>query len=191
MKKLSTWAKENNMTYRTAWLWVQNGTFPLKTFVSKTNRIFVVEDNNNVSNEETTYIYARVSTHGRKNDLNNQVCRCEDFCRAKGWTVNKSFKEIASGMNDQRKQLWKVINERPTRIVVENKDRLTRFGFNYIEQLLKKLGTEVVVVNKANEDREDLLKDLCSVIYSFCARLYGMRRAVKKAKLVQETLKEN
>ena len=78
-----------------------------------------------------------------------------------------------SGMNDNRKELWKAIDSKPTRIIVENKDRLTRFGFNYLERLLQKQGTEIVVINESEEDKEYLIKDLCSIIYSFCARLYG------------------
>lgn len=75
------------------------------------------------------------------------------------------------------------------RILVENKDRLTRFGFNYLKRLLKNQGTEIIVINEAEEDRVDLIKDLCSVIYSFCARLYGMRRAANKARKIKDELK--
>ena len=93
-----------------------------------------------------------------------------------------------SGMNDNRKELWKAIDSKPTRIIVENKDRLTRFGFNYLERLLQKQGTEIVVINESEEDKEYLIKDLCSIIYSFCARLYGMRRAKNKADKVKEII---
>ena len=81
-----------------------------------------------------------------------------------------------------------MIDSNPTRIVVENKDRLTRFGFNYIEQLSKKLGTEIVVIHLDKEDDKDLIKDLVSVIYSFCARLYGMRKAYNKTKKIKEII---
>ena len=106
-----------------------------------------------------------------------------------GWSVSKIRKEIASEMNDKRPELWKAIEARPSRILVENKDRLTRFGFNYLQRLLKNQGTEIIVINEAEEDREDLIKDLCSVIYSFCARLYGMRRAANKARRIREEIK--
>jgi predicted site-specific integrase-resolvase len=70
-------------------------------------------------------------------------------------------------------------------IVVEYKDRGTRFGFCYIETLLKAAGREIEVVNQAENGTEDLLADLISIIYSFCARLYGQRRAknVKQKRL--------
>lgn len=189
MIKLSTWAKQNNVCYRTAWNWVIEGKFPLRTFVSKTNRIFVIEDKNmQPQNNETTILYCRVSNHSRRNELNYQVERCEEFALSKGWSITKEYKEVASGMNDNRKELWKAIDSKPTRIIVENKDRLTRFGFNYLERLLQKQGTEIVVINESEEDKEDLIKDLCSIIYSFCARLYGMRRAKNKADKVKEII---
>jgi predicted site-specific integrase-resolvase len=76
-----------------------------------------------------------------------------------------------------------------TRIVVEHKDRLTRFGFNYIETLFEIQGRVIEVVNVAENDKEDLLADLSSVIYSFCARLYGQRRAKRKTEKIVEELK--
>lgn len=189
MIKLSTWAKQNNVCYRTAWNWVIEWKFPLRTFVSKTNRIFVIEDKNmQPQSNETTILYCRVSNHSRRNELNYQVERCEAFALSKGWSITKEYKEVASGMNDNRKELWKAIDSKPTRIIVENKDRLTRFGFNYLERLLQKQGTEIVVINESEEDKEDLIKDLCSIIYSFCARLYGMRRAKNKADKVKEII---
>lgn len=187
-KKLSLWAKEHGISYRTAFFWIKDGKFPCKYEKTVTGRYIVLDEENTSDKNETTIIYARVSNHSRKNELNYQVNRLEDFCFKNGYTITAIHKEIASGMNDNRKELWKVINKKPTRIIVENKDRLTRFGFNYIEKLLKEQGTEIIVVNEANEDKEDLIKDLCSIIYSFCARLYGMRRATNKVKKIKETL---
>ena len=187
-KKLSLWAKEHGISYRTAFFWIKDGKFPCKYEKTVTGRYIVFDEENISDKNETTIIYARVSNHSRKNELIYQVNRLEDFCLKNGYTITAIHKEIASGMNDNRKELWKVINKKPTRIIIENKDRLTRFGFNYIERLLKEQGTEIIVVNEANEDKEDLIKDLCSIIYSFCARLYGMRRAANKAKKIKETL---
>ena len=187
MIKLSTWAKNNNVCYKTAWKWVVDGKFPFKTFISDTNRIFVIEDKCQ-NTEDTTIIYCRVTNHSRKEELNYQVDRCKQFALAKGWTINKIFKEVASGMNDNRNELWKAIDSKPKRIIVENKDRLTRFGFNYLKRLLHNQGTEIIVINESEEDKEDLIKDLCSIIYSFCARLYGMRRAKNKADKVKQII---
>lgn len=187
MIKLSAWAKQNGVCYKTAWNWVKNGTFPHKIFVSKTNSIFVIEETESNPNN-TTVLYCRVSNHSKKKELDYQVERCKRFAEANGWVVSKTFKEVASGMNDKRKELWNAISMKPSRIIIENKDRLTRFGFNYLERLLKERGTEIIVINESEEDKQDLVKDLCSIIYSFCARLYGMRRAHKKTNEIKEII---
>ncbi|HEY6406803.1 MAG TPA: IS607 family transposase, partial [Ktedonobacteraceae bacterium] len=72
-------------------------------------------------------------------------------------------------------------------IVVEHKDRLTRFGFRYLETLLDIQGRTIEVVNVAENDKEDLIADLVAIVYSFTARLYGQRRAKRKTeRIVQE-----
>ena len=71
------------------------------------------------------------------------------------------------------------------RIVVEHKDRLTRFGFNYIETILNNQGTEILVINRTHNDEEDIMTDLISIITSFCARIYGKRRT----KIITEQIK--
>jgi predicted site-specific integrase-resolvase len=73
-------------------------------------------------------------------------------------------------------------------IVVEHKDRATRFGFRYLEVLLTQAGRTIEVANLAENDREDLLQDLSSIVYSMCARLYGQRRAKRKQALIGKIL---
>ena len=75
-----------------------------------------------------------------------------------------------------------------TLLVVEHKDRLTRFGFRYVETLLEIQGRKIEVVNLVENDKEDLLHDLASIVYSFCARLYGQRRAKRKTERLVEQL---
>jgi predicted site-specific integrase-resolvase len=65
-------------------------------------------------------------------------------------------------------------------IVVEHKDRLTRFGYNYLEQLLKMQDRRIEVINLAENGKEDLVQDFVSIVTSFCARLYGQRRSKRK-----------
>jgi putative resolvase len=119
------------------------------------------------------------------------VKRCEDFCSAKGLIVEKVFKEIASGMNDKRKILIKMLETNPKIIVIENKDRLTRFGFNYLDLLLSKLGSKIIVINENSGDEQDLIKDLVSIITSFCCRLYGLRRSKNKIDKIKKVLNES
>lgn len=177
--KLSEWAKLNGVCYKTAWRWFCNGTLPVRSKQLKTGTI-LVENEVNISIPDKTVIYNRVSNHSRKDELEYQTKRCEDFCLKNGWVVNKVYKEIASGLNEERRQLWSMIDSKPTRIVVENKDRLTRFGFTYFKKFLNERGCQIIVIHEEKEDQSDIVKDLVSIIYSFCAKLYGMRRAYNK-----------
>lgn len=138
---------------------------------------------------EKTVVYARVSNQNRRKEMDYQVNRICKFANERGYVVDAVFKEVASGMNDNRRQFWKMLESKPTRIIVENKDRLTRFGFNYIERLLGCQGCEIVVMNKAMEDETDLMQDLISIVTSFCCRLYGLRRGANKAKAIKKELK--
>jgi predicted site-specific integrase-resolvase len=156
------------------------------------NGTIIVDEHKDNFKKTTIAIYARVSNNSRKKELEYQIERIVQFCTAKGYSVDKIYKEVASGMNDNRRGLWKMFNNDYSIIVVEHKDRLTRFGFNYIEKLLEKQGTKIEVINKDTEDEKDLLKDLVSIITSFCCRLYGMRRGLNKTKkLKQELMDDN
>jgi putative resolvase len=90
-------------------------------------------------------------------------------------------REVASGVNDNRPRLTKLLQD-PTwgTLVVEHKDRLTRVGFHWFEVLLAAQGRRVVVANRAEEVTADLMDDFVSIIYSFAARLYGLRSARRR-----------
>lgn len=111
-------------------------------------------------------------------------------CEARGYQVSQVVKEIASGVNDSRPKLLSLLKETSiTTIVVEHRDRLTRFGFHYLETLLQAQGRTIEVVNVAENDKEDLIADLVAIVYSFTARLYGQRRAKRKTEALVEQLK--
>ena len=100
--------------------------------------------------------------------------------------------EFGSGLNDKRPKLEKLLlDETITKIVVEHKDRLTRFGFNYIEKLLSRSGIELEVVNNVEGEKEDLIRDFVSVITSFSARIYGQRRSKRKTERLIAELEKN
>ena len=76
-------------------------------------------------------------------------------------------------------------------MLVEHPDRLARFGLNHLQILLKKLGKELEIVNQANNQKDELMQDLGSIIYSFSAKMYGVRRAkIKTEKITQELQNE-
>lgn len=188
--KLSFYAKQIGVTYRTAWNWYKAGK--LSGYQTPTGTIIVTESNTVSAQTQIlsnkTVVYARVSAAENKSNLESQSRRLLDYCAAKGYQVEQVVKEIGSGVNDQRPKLLKLLTDDSVRrIVVEHKDRLTRFGFNYLDRLLKMQGREIEVINLAENGKEDLVQDFVAIVTSFCARLYGQRRAKGKTeKLIAE-----
>ncbi len=187
--KLSKWAKLNGVCYQTAFNWFKQGKLADAVQLD-TGSIFIEQDLEGTKYQNVV-IYARVSDQSRKLEMNYQIERIQNYCNSKGFIVDKIYKEVASGMNDNRKELWKMLESKPAIIVIENKDRLTRFGFNYLKKLLESQGTLIEVINPNDNDEQDLIKDMISIVTSFCCRLYGLRRAKNKRNKIIEVLNEN
>ena len=182
--KISKYAKIHGVHYRTVWNWVKAGKVKYET--DKTGHIWITEG---VKEREKTYaVYARVSSSENKSNLDSQADRLISYCNAKGYKVSKVVKEIGSGLNDERKKLESLLlNTDIDVIVVEHKDRLARFGLNYIQKLLQMNNRSIEVVNNMEDEKEDLMQDFVSIITSFCARLYGKRRTKRMTeKLIKE-----
>lgn len=188
--KLSQYAKKVGVTYRTAFRWWQNGQ--IKGYQLPSGTIVVTEgEEHSAKQHEQVAIYARVSAHEHRANLERQAERLEDYCAAKGYQVSKVVKEIGSGVNDNRAKFLALLeDQRMTTIVVEHGDRATRFGFRYLETLLKGQGRTLEVVNLAENNREELLADLGSLVYSFAARLYGHPRAKRETEAIMKLLQE-
>lgn len=142
------------------------------------------EDDNKID-----LIYARVSTNEQKNrgDLDRQIDYIIREIIAKNPKNLKVFSEVGSGLNDNRKELKKlldmVMNDEVDRIFILYKDRLTRFGFNYLEQICNKFGTKIIVISEEIQEKsiqEELAEDIISIIHSFSSKLYGMRNKIKE-----------
>ncbi len=185
--KLIDYARKMGISYRTAWRWYKTGKIKGKQM--DTGTILVLEDEEvKLPSSEKVAVYARVSSAENKSNLESQADRLVSYCSAKGYQVDKVVKEIGSGVNDSRPKLLHLLEDaNTTMIVVEHKDRLSRFGVRYIETLLRVQGRRLEIVNESENDKEDLLRDLTAILYSFCARMYGLRRAKGKTeKIVQE-----
>lgn len=189
--KLSQYAKRLGCSYQSALLKFHKGQIEGAFQEEDTGSIYVIDPDVEATKpkEERTCIYCRVSNQSRRKELDYQVQRCLDYCAANGFKVDGIYKEVASGMNDNRTQFWRMMYSRPTRIVVENKDRLTRFGYEYISKLYAEHG-EIVVMNPNDNDEHDLMQDMISIVTSFCCRLYGMRRAKNKLDKIKKALEE-
>lgn len=184
--KLSQYAKQQGISYRTALRWFRSGA--IAGYQAPSGTIIVQEEKPVSPGAQKVVLYARVSSTEHRTNLDRQAERLLAYASARGYQVSQVVKEIGSGVNDSRPKFLALLADSTiSRILVEHKDRGTRFGFRYLETLLKTAGREIEVVNTAENDTEELIADLTSIIYSFCARLYGQRRAKRKTeKIVQE-----
>ena len=184
--KLSQYAKQQGISYSTALRWWHQGV--IRGYQAPSGTIIVETEAKPHAREERVAIYARVSSAEHRENLERQVERLVQYCTVRGYQVAQIVKEVGSSVNDSRPKLLALLkDQQTTRIVVEQKDRLTRFGFRYLETLLAIQSRTIEVVNLAENDQEDLNADLVAIVYSFTTRLYGQRRAKRKTeRIVQE-----
>lgn len=139
-------------------------------------------------------IYSRVSTQKQKNDLDNQEKILVEYCNSKGIEVSKSYKDIASGLNFDRKgfkeMFESVLRNEINTIYVTYKDRFSRVSFDLFERLFKEHGCEIIVLNdienvKSNE--EEIFEDIISMLHCFSMRMYSRRRK-RKLEIISEDL---
>lgn len=186
--KISKYAKKEQVTVRTVWNWIK--TDKVKTERTTTGGWLIVEDD--PIKPLSVAIYARVSSSENKNNLETQKNRLLDYCSAKGYKVDNIVTEIGSGLNDKRPKLEKILLDKTiTKIVVEHKDRFSRFGSNYIEKLLALDNRDIEYINTNDDQKDDLMQDFVSIITSFTARLYGQRRTKRQTEKIIEELSKN
>ena len=139
--------------------------------------------------EVRAVIYARVSSSDQKSDLERQIQYLTQYCLAKGYGVVDILSDVASGLKTNRRGLLKlfnyVVNKQVDVIVITYKDRLTRFGFEYLEYFFKQYGVRIETVygEEPKDTYQELVEDLLAIVTSFAGKLYGMRSR-KKKKLV-------
>lgn len=186
--KLSEYAKNNCITYRTAYRHWQEGKLKGKQTWSGS----VLIEQESYETEVLVATYARVSSSENKNNLEAQSERLRNYANAKGYKIFKEIKEVGSGLNDERKKLEELLkNDNIKIIIVEHKDRFSRFGLNYVKILMEQQGRTIEIINDVNDSKEDLMQDFVSIITSFCARLYGNRRKNRKTERLIEELNRN
>jgi len=120
--------------------------------------------------KERAVLYARVSLYGRKDHLERQLERLRSYAKEKGYEIAFELEEIASGLNENRRKLWRALkmikDDKADVIIVEFKDRLARFGFKYLESIVESYGGRIEVVeNEIDKDAmQELVEDLISII---------------------------
>lgn len=150
--------------------------------------------------EVRAVIYARVSSHKQKRDgnLDRQIDRLRNYCSARGYKVVDVITDVASGLKEDRsglQKLFKMVESGEADIVVvEFKDRLARFGFEYLKRYFESHNVRVEVVEETEKGYiEELIEDFVSIVISFAARIYGKRsqkfRKIKK--VVEEVVRDD
>jgi putative resolvase len=186
--KLSQYAKKAGISYKTAWRWYKAGT--LDAYQTPTGMIVVRDPQIERIGTGRIALYARVSSADQKSDLERQVQRLRDYAAARGYQVAKEVTEIASGLNDSRPKFLKLLAD-PTigTIIVEHRDRSTRFGWNYITTLMGAQGRRMEAIFP-DDTSDDLVNDFVSLITSIAARMYGRRGSRRKAERIRQCVEQ-
>ena len=133
-------------------------------------------------------LYARVSSHDQRADLDRQLARLSQYAADNDFHVADAVMEVGSGVNGKRKKLLRLLRDRNVgAIIVEHRDRFARFGSEYLEAALAASGRRLIVVD-SSEMNDDLVQDMIAILTGFCARLYGRRSARNRAISIERAL---
>lgn len=140
-------------------------------------------------------VYARVSTAKQKSSLENQISILLDYANSNGYTVDKVYKDIASGLNFDRGEfqilLSDVIQYKIKTVFITNKDRFSRISFNMWKELFAYFHCNIVVLNdidyKNESEEKEIFEDIISMIHCFAMKMYSKRRK-NKLSMIKENL---
>ncbi len=169
----------NRVHPQTAYRWFRQDRMPVPARRLASGTIWV--DASPAGESGRVVVYARVSSHDQRADLDRQVARVTQWATSNGHRVNEVACEVGSGLNGRRPKLRRILSDpSATVIVVEHRDRLARFGVEHLESALAAAGRRVLVADPG-ETADDLVRDMIEVLTSMCARLYGRRGARNRA----------
>ena len=178
---LTEWAHAQGIHVQTAYRWYREGKLPVPA--QKVGRLILVSPeaaSQATRTADGAGLYARVSSHDQKPDLDGQVARLSVWAARAGLPVVRVEAEVGSGMNDSLKVRRLLADPAVTVVVVEHRDRLGRMNTELVEAALSAHGRRLVVLDDS-EVTDDLVRDMVEVLTSFCARLYGRRLARNRA----------
>ena len=189
------WARLEGLHPQTVWKWCRQGTMPVPVEQTPTGMWLIHDPKYETASHPNpagsrTVCYARVSSGGRKGDLQRQADRLKAFAVGMGVEHPEIVTETGSGVNENRRKLNRLLAD-PTvgTLIVEHRDRLARMNMGLVENALKAQGRRVVVVDDTEQD-DDLVRDMTEVLTSFCARLYGRRAAKHRAEKALEAMRD-
>jgi putative resolvase len=182
--RLKEWAAQQGIHYQTAWKWFRDGKLPVPALQTPSGTILVQPAAQATPSEDGGLgLYARVSSHDQRADLDRQVSRLSQWAAAASAParVVRVEAEVASGMTGRRPKLRRLLADPAVRtVVVTHRDRLARMNTELVEAALAAHGRMLVVLDDG-EMTDDLVRDMVEVLTSFCARLYGRRSARNRA----------
>lgn len=190
-KEAKEYFRINGATLR---MWRLKGKLNYKQFSSKKIMYDIDSFEDYCAKPKYNVIYARVSTTKQKEDLNRQIEMVKGYAISNGYKIEKIFKDIASGMNENRTEfnllLRDIFSGNIDTVFISYKDRLTRFGFDYFKHIFEEFGTKIVVLDELEETNSDfqteLTNDIISIIHHFSMKLYSNRR--KKLKEIEKII---
>ena len=184
--------KRYNISPQLFYLWRTTGKLQTKELVKNHHLVWVEDEPSN--NPRVVAVYGRVSTSKQKQDLSNQIDVLKKYVISNG-SNPKVFSDIGSGMNEKRPGLISLMNEivqnKISKVVISHKDRLTRFGFGYLETIFKMYNTENEIIKREYDKslQEELTEDLIAIIHHFSMKFYGKRKnqVIDFSKQLKET----
>jgi excisionase family DNA binding protein len=160
-------------------------------------RLLGVKGKDKPSSDKRAFIYCRVSTKKQcdSGNLDRQEERLIAYAYRNNYEIVKIYKETASGINENRNELQKMLtaikNREADYVLIEYKDRLARFGYKYLQKYIEDFNAKIIVIdNKEVDYNKELVDDLIAIVTSFSARIYGTRGGKKLASIVKELEKE-
>jgi putative resolvase len=179
---LTEWAHAQGIHVQTAYRWYREGILPVPA--QKVGRLILVSPETAAGEARKTEgagLYARVSSHDQKSDLDGQVARLSAWAAKAGLPVVRVEAEVGSGMNGARAKARRLLSDPAVAVVaVEHRDRLGWMNTELVEAALAAHNRRLVVLDDS-EVADDLVRDMVEVLTSFCARLYGRRSARNRA----------
>ena len=162
------------------------------------NSVFAFIGNKKEKKNKKIISYSRVSTQNQKEQLKEQTQRIYNSCISRGIKLDEQIEDIKSGMSSDRKGFdyvcQEIIKGNIELLVIENKDRLLRFGYEMFEEFFKYFGTKILVLNDTLENKtyeQELTEDLISIIHYFTMKSYSHRRKLNKLRKELEDEKRN
>lgn len=189
-----------NITQNTLSSYVKSGKIKVHkindyNYIYNDEDVYKIIGVKNNKKEKYNVTYARVSNNTRKQDLLEQSNRIYNYATNKGLDIKYNFRDCKSGMSFDRENFNKlleyVIKGEVNLVIIENKDRLCRFGFELLQNVFKYYGTKILVISNEEIEKtseQELTEDLISIIHYFSMKSYSNRRKLNKIKKELESI---